>query len=696
MTPVVFLLAAMAAGADPVAGLLRNGSFDEPAGPGGIPGWSQLGDAHGAARLVRDPVSSPPQAVELTVSAKGSSGNQSFMLHQSLPPEPLRGKRVRFGVRVRTEGAGVNVTLFTPEGLANDLFSDPRSGGFQLRSAVLDVPRGASSVSFAIQVLGSPGSRVVVDDAFVQLEGSDPPAIRPAVPATAAATAPVVGEPVRIEIDARRVERDVDPRLFCMHLEWVENGLGLLDPRRPALRKEVLDRLVPLRVPMFRFPGGILADHYDWRLGTGPAESRGSSENPFTRKAERHRFGTPELAELLRATGAKAMITANFGTGSPGMAGDWAAHLVQAGVPAPLWEVGNEIYLSGPASDGPNGRRIYRPGEQYAREFPAFRDAIRKASPGTRVGAIALLDDGAFPMAPAENRQWTERMLGALRTPADFVAVHDAYAPVVIDDSGDFTSEARRGEAYRSLYAGAEQTRENLEAVGALVDRLSPGNRGVPLAVTEFGALFGVSAKPGPQLVYVDQSRTLAAAIYVASLLDVFLGNPRVMAACYTNPIHRWYGSLLTDTDQGLVLTPTYHLYALYRDRFESKLLPVRVSGPRFAAGRLGLVKKRAEVPAVVARASRSADGRRLTVMVVNRSVDRAHDATLTLAGHAGGKADCMVLTAPSPAAVNGPRLTDTTVAGEVVPRPVACTVRDGVAVRLPPSSVVSVVVESR
>lgn len=672
--------------------LLANPGFDaEPGPPGTLAGWSHQGDAFGAARVVAEPVVSGPRALELTVSAKGSTGQDSFMVFQVLPCADLRGHRLRFGARVKTEGAGANLVLYTPEGMANDLFSNPWSGDFRERSAVLDVPKNASFLSFGIQVLGKPGTRIVVDEAFVRLDEPSPGKVG------AAAAGEDASGAVRVEVEAQRVEREVSPWLFGMHIEWVEGGLGLLEPDRPELRAAVMERLRPLHIPLFRFPGGILADYYDWHLGVGRADERGRSDNVFTGKQEVHRFGTPELASLLKASGAAALITSNFGTGSPEMAGQWAALLARQGVPAPMWEVGNEIYLSGPHTEGPNGSRIFKPGEAYARSFPAFRDAIRKAIPTAKVGAIGNLETGAFPMAPAENRDWTKQMLSSLRTPVDFVAVHDAYAPVIIDDSGDFGTEAARKEAYRSLYAAAEQVQENLDQVAGLVDRLSPSNRGVPLAVTEYGPLFGVSGRPGPQAIYVDQSRTLAAAIYVASVLDVFLGNPRVLAACYTNPIHRWYGSLLTDTDQGLVLTPTYHLFTMYRERFFRRLLPVRVASPTFAARGLGLVRKREGVPEVVARASLSDDGSRVGIMLVNRSVDRERPAELVLRGpFAASSFDCRVLTGPSPAAVNGPRLTATTVAGEIAPRPLACGGGAVLALRLPPNSVVSVIAERR
>lgn len=499
-----------------------------------------------------------------------------------------------------------------------------------------------------------------------------------------------------VEIDATRVLRPVSPLLFGMHIEWVENGNGLLEADRPALRSEVLGLLTPLKVPAFRFPGGIHADYYDWSLGVGDARHRGSSRNAFNGQDLAHRFGTPELLALLEATGGEALLTANYGTGSAEQASAWAKYLRSHGARARLWEVGNEIYLSGPRADGPNGKAIYHRPEDYAKDFARYRSALRSVFPDALVGAIAHLDTGAFPLAPEENRDWTLRMLKALEGPVDFLAVHNAYAPVLLDDSASFADERSRGEIYRSLYAGAAETRENLDQVEDALARLSPANAGVPIAVTEFGPLFGVSSKRDQHAIYVDQSRTLAAALYVASLLDVFLGEPRLFLACYTNPIHRWYGSLITDTETGLVKTPTYYLYSLYRTRFETGLLSTAVSSSTFDAPAKGIVKAHTGLPDLLARASLSEDGRRLTALLVNRSLGRPLRTAVSVTGFTPRSADCLILTAPSPASINGPGLTTTTHAGgeEIAPKSWPCPVGSPLEVEIPPNAILSLVAE--
>jgi alpha-L-arabinofuranosidase len=456
----------------------------------------------------------------------------------------------------------------------------------------------------------------------------------------------------------------------------------------------VVALLRPLDIGMLRFPGGIAADFYDWKKGVGP--SRGELRNPFDKKMEKVEFGSPEFVALARQLNARACITANYGTGTPADAAAWATWFQQQGFVPECWEVGNEIYLSGPRATGPNSREIYKPGAQYAKDFPAFASAIKGVIPEARVGAIAHLDTGAFPLADGGNPNWTRDMLSALTARADFFALHNGYAPVVIDDSIDLSREADRQKMYRAMFAAPLQTRDNLAAVASEIQRRSPVNASAPFAITEFGTLIGISGNPKRHLAYVDHTRTQAAALYVASVLDVYMGDPRVMMTMYTNPVHRYYGNLILADPGGLVTSPTYFLYRFYADRFEPRIVGTQTSSPSFSAPRVGVVKARSDVPSLLARASKSSDGRRLTALLVNRSLDAPLETDVALEDFVPGRTSCEILAAPAPNAINGPGLTETVVAKSgLKPQPFPCKNAASQRLSLPPGSILSLVVDA-
>ena len=679
---------------------LRNPSFDEPASdPEEPPGWGSQSSSNGTAKVVSRAGASGGKTIELAPKRGGSNGQAPFTLYQVLDHEKLRGKKLEFGARIATEGAGVNLVVWSPEGMANELVSDLNQANFVEQRGSFRVPDDASLLTFGVQVLGPAGSKVWVDDAFVKLAGAPDPA--PAAAASAAAPDGASGSSsgsgtAKVAIHAGTVERELPREFFGMHIDWVEDVAGLVEAGTGTPRADVVELLRPLGIPLFRFPGGINADFYEWEKGVGPARSRGEVLNSSTKKREPVHFGSPEFAAFAKQLGADACITANFGTGTPADAGRWAKWFADNGFKPSFWEVGNEIYLSGPSSDTPNSKEIFRPGAAYAREFPAFVSAIRGALPKARVGAIAHFDTFAFPLAFADNRNWTAEMLDALTTKADFFALHNGYAPVVIDDSLDLNKEAGREALYRALFAASIGTQENLATVADEIKRRSPVNATTPFSITEFGTLIGVSGNMQRHLTYVDHSRTQAAALYTASVLDVYMANPRVMSTMFVTPVHRWYGGLILADPSGPVTSPTYFLYRFYRDRFEPRLVATETTSPGFRSAQLGLVKSHESVPTLVARGSKSADGRRLTVLLVNRSITGTLETDLAIDGFTPARVNCEILAAPQLNAINGPSLTGTVVKNSnVKPKPFACESAANQHLSLPPGSILSLVAEA-
>lgn len=673
----------------PAAAALRNGGFDEAApNPSAPPGWGSQGSAHGSSKVVDRPGASQGQAAELAPGPSGSTGMQSFMLYQVLDAAAFRGKSVEFGARVATEGAGINLVVWSPEGTGNEFVSDVNRPEFTPVRGRFTVPSNASVVTLGVQVLGPQGSRAFVDDVFVKIAGAPDPSPAPA-PATGA-----TGSAATVTIRAGELVRQLPQDFFAMHIEWFEDASGLVQPGTGTPRADVLSLLRPLGIPMLRFPGGISADFYDWRKGIG--SPRGQLRNPFDKKMETVHFGSAEFVSLARQLGARACITANYGTGTPEDAGAWARWFSDNGLRPECWEVGNEIYLSGPRATGPNSKEIFKPGARYAADYPAYANAIRSALPNTKVGAIAHIDTGAFPFADASNPGWTREMLDALTARVDFFALHNGYAPVVIDDSIDLSRETDRQKLYRAMFAAPLQTRDNLATVADEVKRRSPANASAPFAITEFGTLIGISGNPKRHLAYVDHTRTQASALYVASVLDVYIGDPRVALTMYTNPTHRYYGNLILVDPSGLVTSPTYHLYRFYRERFEPRIVATEVTSPSFSSETVGVVKARQGVPVLLARGSMSADGKRMTALFVSRALGGPLDTDVSIEGFTPARVSCQILTAPQPNAINGPGLTDTVVKGSrIEPKEFPCKATARQRLSLPPGSILSLVAEA-
>src|SRR5262249_61046805 len=102
----------------------------------------------------------------------------------------------------------------------------------------------------------------------------------------------------KIKIDMERKIGKVDPRIFgnfiehigrCIYGGLFEEGSPLSDER--GFRKDVLEAVRPLRVPVLRWPGGNFVSGYHWLDGGGPGDARPRRGGPAGDGEGADRFG---------------------------------------------------------------------------------------------------------------------------------------------------------------------------------------------------------------------------------------------------------------------------------------------------------------------------------------------------------------------------------------------------------------------
>ncbi len=461
----------------------------------------------------------------------------------------------------------------------------------------------------------------------------------------------------RIVVHPSQVGGEISPLIFGAGLEWTENGNRVFDRDAGRIRPDVVGALVPLRIPVVRFPGGILADHYQWKDAIGPRQARPRRRNPMDDSEHENNFGTDEFIDFCRQLGAEPLITANAGTGSLEDALAWQRYFAERRFPVKYWEIGNEIYLAEPrqrASIPGNDKRIYKTASEYAALLDEWAPAIKRQDGAALVGAIA----GTYNTS-AENKGWLDALLKMAPDRMDFVALHDSFAPLIFSRY-DYADGGKRADAYRAMFAAARSTEEDLRSVR---ERLRTSRTAGPrLAVTEHFPLFGAGSHE--QLVAgLDQSRTLAAALYTASLFNVYV-REQIWMANYNLITSKWFGALLTDTDAGLVRTPTYHLWDLYRNHLGDQSVGVDVTTPSFDSRAVGAIAARAGVGYLDAVATRDRQGS-IYLAVINRNLSQDMQTVVQVDGvRAGVIVDILTLNGPSANSINGPPLTRTTEGG--------------------------------
>src|SRR6202795_1347878 len=89
------------------------------------------------------------------------------------------------------------------------------------------------------------------------------------------------GQPVRIYADSRRRLAPLHREVFGSFLEHLGRAIyeGIYDPQSKlsdssGFRKDVLEEIRKLSVPIIRYPGGNFVSGYNWLDGVGPKANR--------------------------------------------------------------------------------------------------------------------------------------------------------------------------------------------------------------------------------------------------------------------------------------------------------------------------------------------------------------------------------------------------------------------------------------
>ncbi|KAF5391083.1 hypothetical protein D9757_003131 [Collybiopsis confluens] len=173
-----------------------------------------------------------------------------------------------------------------------------------------------------------------------------------------------------IHIDPARTISRVDPRIYSGFTEHMGRCIygGIYEPNNPnslsdpntGFRKDVLDVLRELNVPIFRYPGGNFVSSYRWQDGIGPKNLRPRRPELAWLTEESNQFGTDEFMQFCKEMNAEPYICLNMGTGTLEDALAWLeycnssanthyANLRRAnGHPEPYnvkyWSLGNEVW----------------------------------------------------------------------------------------------------------------------------------------------------------------------------------------------------------------------------------------------------------------------------------------------------------------------------------------------------------------
>jgi alpha-N-arabinofuranosidase len=418
---------------------------------------------------------------------------------------------------------------------------------------------------------------------------------------------------------------------------WVGENSPI--PNTGGLRNDVLAALKELRIPVLRWPGGCFADEYHWRDGIGPRDKRPRRPYASWGGVDTNAFGTHEFMELCELLGADAYINGNVGSGTPQEQMEWIEYMTsdadstlanlrrqngrEKPWKVPFFAVGNETW-------GCGGQM--RP-EFYADVYRQYATFIKNHS-GNHIQKLAV---GSYD----DNYTWTEVLMAQAAKHMDGLSLHYYTLPTGDwEKKGSATQFAEK--EWHATLARTLRIDELIQKHSAIMDKHDPQKR-VGLMVDEWGTWY--DAEPGRDMGALYQQNTLRDAIVAAVNLNIFNKHAdRVRMANIAQMVNVLQAMVLTDKEK-MVLTPTYHVFRMYKVHQGATLIPLDLNAPEYKLDQ-------ASVPSLHASASRDGEGR-LHLSIVNLDPNRAADITTTLTGATIKTVAGEVLTAPAINAMN-------------------------------------------
>jgi alpha-N-arabinofuranosidase len=392
-----------------------------------------------------------------------------------------------------------------------------------------------------------------------------------------------------IDINPAETIATISPEIYSHFIEQlggvIYDGVWVGENSKIAnvdgIRKDFIDTMKAVEVPVLRWPGGCFADSYDWHDGIGPRDKRPNRAG-FWKQQEPNQYGLHEFMRTCRAIGCKPYLAANLRTqpardfyqeieycNAP--AGDIPSNSAAPAAPdtlatqraangdrdpfnVDLWGVGNESW-------GCGGNLTP---EEYAMEFRRFT-AWTPTYGEAPLRFVAVGPNG-------DDVDWTRRLFKALygnpeRRHLWGLSVHYYTSGSPTKFAAGDALAFNDAEFYDLLTRGSLMDKVITDHWSAMRDavpsELSKEQPSVKLVVDEWGAWYGKGTELAPEYNLSQQS-TMRDALLTGITFDIFQRHAdKVAVAAVAQSINCIHSLMLAQGDKFCV-TPTFHVFRMY------------------------------------------------------------------------------------------------------------------------------------
>ncbi|MBO0796879.1 MAG: hypothetical protein J2P36_38860, partial [Ktedonobacteraceae bacterium] len=374
----------------------------------------------------------------------------------------------------------------------------------------------------------------------------------------------------RIKIDLDRKIGHVDRRIYGGFIEHLGRCIygGIYEENSPLsdennFRKDVLEAVRPLRVPLLRWPGGNFVSGYHWVDGIGPKEDRPRRIELAWLSEESNRFGTDEFMRYCSVLGTEPYICVNMGTGTMDEAQAWVEycngtsntywanlrrkHGHEEPYRVKYWGLGNEMY----------GR--WQIGALSAEDY------VKKAC---EFAKVMKWIDPSIELVSCGQTGWTEWDRIVLEGLAPYINYHSIH---IYTGSDDYYSNVLAPHQ-------AERALRNCRAMIDLVRYNQNISHSIHVAYDEWNVWFRERTAESQ----LEERYTLADALAVSTYLNIFIRYCQTVKIANLAQLVNVIAPIFTN-QEGLFLQTIYHPLRLYAEHMQDIALDAFVDCETYA-----------------------------------------------------------------------------------------------------------------
>ncbi len=472
-------------------------------------------------------------------------------------------------------------------------------------------------------------------------------------------------ERAKITVEKGNIIGKVDKNVFGSFAEHLGRCIynGIYEPKHGeadeyGFRKDVMDLVKELGIPIIRYPGGNFVSSYRWEDGVGPVEYRPKRLDLAWRSVETNEVGVNEFAHWCRRVGAEPMMAINLGTRGIESAldlleycnhpsGTYLSDLrIRHGYQQPhdikVWCLGNEM-------DG-NWQVGHKTATEYGRLAAETARAMRMVDPNLKLvscGSSHTLMD-TFP-------EWEAETLSHTYDVVDYISLHQ-YFDNECGDSTDFIAQSMETDRF-------------IKTVIAVCDYIKAKKRGkkdIMLSFDEWNLWYHSKNQDddtmknspwnsSPRLL--EDVYTFEDALLVGCMLITFLKHAdRLKMACMAQLVNV-IAPIMTEVGGGLCRQTTFYPFLHVSKYGRGNSLHSFVVSPKYDS------KRFTDVPYLESIVVENDETGELTLFAVNRNFEETMRVDIHINGfeHYRFK-EHIVLSSEDKNAVNTPKNPNTVV----------------------------------